>query len=209
MVSIPQSEFCPLGLHAKRLTPDGLEVSIPQSEFCPLGRRPPVIANISQEMFQFLSRNSVRWDYHPHLSQIDERIGFNSSVGILSVGTRSRRSPRGREAHVSIPQSEFCPLGLLMHAQSPFESATFQFLSRNSVRWDENPMRQAAEVTGVSIPQSEFCPLGLNPPLHAPDRERVSIPQSEFCPLGLGPLGYKALGHIVSIPQSEFCPLGL
>jgi len=39
---------------------------------------------------------------------------------------------------VSIPQSEFCPLGLV--GDSPFlnRQRKFQFLSRNSVRWDEH-----------------------------------------------------------------------
>ena len=38
--------------------------------------------------------------------------GFNSSVGILSVGTYIWKRQRNDKTAVSIPQSEFCPLGL-------------------------------------------------------------------------------------------------
>ena len=37
--------------------------------------------------FQFLSRNSVRWDYGLIAAVEVELLSFNSSVGILSVGT--------------------------------------------------------------------------------------------------------------------------
>ena len=63
---------------------------------------------------------------------------FNSSVGILSVGTCNPDLATSSQPQVSIPQSEFCPLG-----RSPWYSVS-----------DELPK--------VSIPQSEFCPLGLN-----------------------------------------------
>jgi len=109
--------------------------------------------------FQFLSRNSVRWDY-----------------GSVCCALRV--------VMVSIPQSEFCPLGLRQY---------FVILI----------------IIFVSIPQSEFCPLGHRQGHVGNFRSYVSIPQSEFCPLG-----HTIKGHIdgvpiyVSIPQSEFCPLG-
>jgi len=135
-------------------------VSIPQSEFCPLGRA-----------------------YGAHL--ILFKISFNSSVGILSVGTPTSIFIFTSNTQVSIPQSEFCPLGRV------------------------NRLADDIYDGKVSIPQSEFCPLG--PKYHiallhflqsfnssvgilsvgtkvtvwnATDRARVSIPQSEFCPLG-------------------------
>jgi len=61
----------------------------------------------------------------------------------------------------------------------------FQFLSRNSVRWDVIVTAIAAWSVDVSIPQSEFCPLGPGDDyLSALSVANVSIPQSEFCPLG-------------------------
>jgi len=109
---------------------------------------------------------------------------FNSSVGILSVGTIER-------AAASVVVSRF------------------QFLSRNSVRWDREALARYAALAPVSIPQSEFCPLGRR---HSgpsgSTKHLVSIPQSEFCPLGLTPLSPTNKSAIVSIPQSEFCPLG-
>ena len=163
-------------------------------------------------MFQFLSRNSVRWD------QVYTRI-YNKAA-----------------ESVSIPQSEFCPLGRRPNPQSIPIVRLFQFLSRNSVRWDLLAIDDYADEYGVSIPQSEFCPLGQNtsngimatarkfqflsrnsvrwdPAREERRRQRshcVSIPQSEFCPLGpLADALEGALDRIVSIPQSEFCPLGL
>ena len=62
-------------------------------------------------MFQFLSRNSVRWDGVGVGSPPGVEGSFNSSVGILSVGTRA-----------SLDFKDMC--------------IKFQFLSRNSVRWD-------------------------------------------------------------------------
>jgi len=86
----------------------------------------------------------------------------------------------------------------------------FQFLSRNSVRWDPFPRFVFCLKAIVSIPQSEFCPLG--PREGNPDAQIiaiVSIPQSEFCPLGPTIVASWMLpAAIVSIPQSEFCPLG-
>ena len=40
------------------------------------------------------------------------RCGFNSSVGILSIGTPSGERTTWYTDTVSIPRSEFCPLGL-------------------------------------------------------------------------------------------------
>jgi len=85
---------------------------------------------------------------------------FNSSVGILSVGTQKEMFGRLEELEVSIPQSEFCPLGRktgkptgkdaisfnssvgILSVGTNFtleiriKAGQFQFLSRNSVRWD-------------------------------------------------------------------------
>ena len=187
IVSIPQSEFCPLG-HSMvgRFAGNAVKVSIPQSEFCPLGRA--------------LSRAAG-----------SHRSGFNSSVGILSVGTWGPFCCQGDIHPVSIPQSEFCPLGPCDVRSATVNYGTwFQFLSRNSVRWDASDGADGAGVVAVSIPQSEFCPLGQLLGVDSPlESTKVSIPQSEFCPLGLMPtplLQVEAVG--VSIPQSEFCPLG-
>ena len=62
-------------------------------------------------LFQFLSRNSVRWD---------QRDGALAHL----------------DTQVSIPQSEFCPLGRLTVVKPRGVFGAFQFLSRNSVRWD-------------------------------------------------------------------------
>jgi len=138
-------------------------VSIPQSEFCPLGPLNSLADKAEKEGFQFLSRNSVRWDlprdcYHP--DQYSQE-SFNSSVGILSVGTKKNLRALDIQLRVSIPQSEFCPLGPLRRQGITFRvlgfnssvgilsvgtashgrgqmshTYRFQFLSRNSVRWD-------------------------------------------------------------------------
>jgi len=135
-VSIPQSEFCPLGPPFGRFTTGSLLiVSIPQSEFCPLGlpeRRSIIqlflsfnssvgILSVGTSIpggegrehgrFQFLSRNSVRWDHKQLSLWLSLLLGFNSSVGILSVGTLGPSGIVSKLASVSIPQSEFCPLG--------------------------------------------------------------------------------------------------
>jgi len=110
-VSIPQSEFCPLGLGISRERVSSLVVSIPQSEFCPLGpwaRDRPRSTGMS---FQFLSRNSVRWDHLMICNCLAVIYSFNSSVGILSVGTIFHHTFNVQILNVSIPQSEFCPLG--------------------------------------------------------------------------------------------------
>jgi len=62
----------------------------------------------------------------------------------------------------------------------------FQFLSRNSVRWDRGGAGHTRRTRApVSIPQSEFCPLGLvSSEVGYAIIDTVSIPQSEFCPLG-------------------------
>ena len=138
------------------------EVSIPQSEFCPLGQ-----AGAGLDVYLV--------------------VRFNSSVGILSVGTRRRMAfsylavgvsipqsefcPLGRgewpalapgRHGVSIPQSEFCPLGLTLPSRYLWllTRSKFQFLSRNSVRWDLLLVLWMGKRSRVSIPQSEFCPLG-------------------------------------------------
>ena len=95
-----------------------LVVSIPQSEFCPLGLVRAAPRPLADGPFQFLSRNSVRWDVVIGRGIGDRAPGFNSSVGILSVGTAGHGGGAGRGA------------------------AGFQFLSRNSVRWDPTAMFQ-------------------------------------------------------------------
>ena len=137
------------------------------------------------KMFQFLSRNSVRWDLirrgvkavvlgHVSIPQSEfcplglttksvtdtHAASFNSSVGILSVGTGYGGSEAYHENLVSIPQSEFCPLGLGAAEFGLVWAWMFQFLSRNSVRWDETKRGVVLNDAYVSIPQSEFCPLG-------------------------------------------------
>ena len=99
------------------------EVSIPQSEFCPLGLTPRRLSRIVPGEFQFLSRNSVRWDFNTVISR------------------------QLSQAVVSIPQSEFCPLGLAIAIRKACLRSMFQFLSRNSVRWDQ----ARAQETGLSV----------------------------------------------------------
>jgi len=84
-------------------------VSIPQSEFCPLGL-----------MGEGRSLRKLE--------------SFNSSVGILSVGTKAIEAFYADTVPVSIPQSEFCPLGQIARICRDHGPAGFQFLSRNSVR---------------------------------------------------------------------------
>jgi len=88
-VSIPQSEFCPLGLEQ----PQRLENAGPIDGFnssvgiLSVGTTIVMGNPTSLAQFQFLSRNSVRWDYS-RMRMLDlHPTGFNSSVGILSVGT--------------------------------------------------------------------------------------------------------------------------
>jgi len=77
-VSIPQSEFCPLGRCAGMSPCFSVEdgVSIPQSEFCPLGPGWRPGATRPARRFQFLSRNSVRWDCWPHFPMRTSNLGF-------------------------------------------------------------------------------------------------------------------------------------
>ena len=86
-VSIPQSEFCPLGRGCVDYLLRSLVVSIPQSEFCPLGLYMSCYCLSCLSSFQFLSRNSVRWDLAARRCRPRRFRSFNSSVGILSVGT--------------------------------------------------------------------------------------------------------------------------
>ena len=111
------------------------KVSIPQSEFCPLGPLASQLAHHLPELFQFLSRNSVRWDLVCDDPALENILRFNSSVGILSVGTTQ-------------------------HSVGFLGYPLFQFLSRNSVRWDTSVLASRQHWFPVSIPQSEFCPLG-------------------------------------------------
>jgi len=164
-----------------------IKVSIPQSEFCPLGQSDQDARLILPPQFQFLSRNSVRWDVVDICALAEEEGSFNSSVGILSVGTML--SNRARKAKISFNSS----VGILSvgtcNAERPADRwGPFQFLSRNSVRWDQRDLRALiVQICVVSIPQSEFCPLGqIRSRKHRFNHSRVSIPQSEFCPLGPG-----------------------
>jgi len=160
-VSIPQSEFCPLGHDWRAVTRPGprsfnssvgilsvgtpirntlkspsFAVSIPQSEFCPLGPPERPTARDPDRQFQFLSRNSVRWDLDSSLVV----PSFSAPFQFLSRNSvRWDKGPAGqnrRRGHVSIPQSEFCPLGQTRRPRRRICRIAFQFLSRNSVRWD-------------------------------------------------------------------------
>jgi len=112
---------------------------------------------------------------------------FNSSVGILSVGTIWRGSGYRTIQAVSIPQSEFCPLGL--HCQGA---------STSSVKFGFN---SSVGILSVGTREKWYV---------VEDLQKVSIPQSEFCPLGhVTYLKFTPMSMGVSIPQSEFCPLGL
>jgi len=86
-------------------------VSIPQSEFCPLGPEKIGSYDISLIKFQFLSRNSVRWDrgkaIHPRTCY---QFQFLSRNSVRWDGGHAGAT--GLNLPVSIPQSEFCPLGL-------------------------------------------------------------------------------------------------
>ena len=153
-------------------------VSIPQSEFCPLGLVVWLAAWRDVPGFQFLSRNSVRWDeeggggggggggvsipqseFCPlglkgNCNSQCLQGSFNSSVGILSVGTRIKIYPAFIKYHVSIPQSEFCPLGQNVIRSNQGHNGMFQFLSRNSVRWDREHCRRALRIGHLSFNSS-------------------------------------------------------
>jgi len=118
------------------------------------------------------------------------------------LGQKARIDELERKASVSIPQSEFCPLGpagllpIIIRSHS-FNSSVgilsvgtyrrpggggplvsqpqFQFLSRNSVRWDTGAIIAVGRAIKVSIPQSEFCPLGLLEPWKWLGRENLSF----------------------------------
>ena len=191
-------------------------VSIPQSEFCPLGRGDPWLTPTPGDGFQFLSRNSVRWDesgsdrdqeYHNQVSIPQSEFcplgpggAFSCCASLILVSIpQSEFCPLGLVLilpaslsidtnAVSIPQSEFCPLGPSACSATPGMRPRFQFLSRNSVRWDYSRATGFDMIKDVSIPQSEFCPLGLDHGHQRGSGHCVSIPQSEFCPLGLDSL---------------------
>jgi len=188
-------------------------VSIPQSEFCPLGPYRPAWPTAPRACFNssvgILSVGTRRYrnDHTLHYHS------FNSSVGILSVGTRKQT----RHDLVHGPGFQFLSRNSVrwdivgsIWCISP--SIWFQFLSRNSVRWDSLERGgQGGVILGfnssVGILSVGTESIGLYNHLS----NRVSIPQSEFCPLGHDARGLSVQidGEIVSIPQSEFCPLGL
>ena len=112
-VSIPQSEFCPLGPTASAAnSASEVSVSIPQSEFCPLGL--PTYSPRPAEARRFNSSVGIL-SVGTSIARCAPLVGptrFNSSVGILSVGTEMFMAILEHSGFVSIPQSEFCPLGL-------------------------------------------------------------------------------------------------
>jgi len=127
-----------VGTTVDGVDPEGvLDVSIPQSEFCPLGLVEMIADRIIKRGFNssvgILSVGTA--EPTPPASQ--RQTGFNSSVGILSVGTSPPRRGKTHHHRVSIPQSEFCPLGLRSLRGRRMTKIRFQFLSRNSVRWDK------------------------------------------------------------------------
>jgi len=113
------------------------------------------------DKFQFLSRNSVRWDGMSSEPRSCHSKRFNSSVGILSVGTGLRSEWLHSIFFVSIPQSEFCPLG---HGQMILAQLKFTGFNSSvgilSVGTLEVGGTLEVLESVVSIPQSEFCPLG-------------------------------------------------
>jgi len=140
-------------------------VSIPQSEFCPLGLKSDAayVDRLQPRFNSSVGILSVGTNFQTS-SIIMNTQSFNSSVGILSVGTKrsgirafawvrvsipqsefcplglESLAPQGLEMSVSIPQSEFCPLGRHGMSSRLPSSKGFQFLSRNSVRWDKASM---------------------------------------------------------------------
>ena len=137
VVSIPQSEFCPLGhstRNRRRRSFDSFNSSVGILSVGTWLRPSPY----SRSIHRFNSSVGIlsvgtHWD----LSLRDYCDRFNSSVGILSVGTGARVELVAGYVSVSIPQSEFCPLGLRSEAANTDSTTKFQFLSRNSVRWDK------------------------------------------------------------------------
>jgi len=195
--------------HQRTARPESIRrVSIPQSEFCPLGRQDP--GSDPERIVGFNSSVGILSVGTEGAVDAQGRVkSFNSSVGILSVGTSVAGQIVVIVNEVSIPQSEFCPLGPDDHHLGHFNSPRFQFLSRNSVRWDRRMIFASSPRLEVSIPQSEFCPLGLKGV-----REKAMICVSFNSSVGILSVGTswkKVAKHVkkeVSIPQSEFCPLG-
>ena len=138
IVSIPQSEFCPLGLHRIWYGQGRRAGACFNSSvgILSVGTKQTVRCSLFIFLFQFLSRNSVRWDpsrwpcaprkpWFQFLSRNSVRWDLNRHfLRIIAI------------CAVSIPQSEFCPLGLPVSARALRPREEFQFLSRNSVRWD-------------------------------------------------------------------------
>ena len=162
VVSIPQSEFCPLGQHSISESPPGGSGFNSSVGILSVGTQSAPTENSLYQGFNssvgILSVGTYNKTFVADLYKC-----FNSSVGILSVGTSVSRGITSLEKRVSIPQSEFCPLGhgegvvpmndikFVSIPQSEFCPLgrlplllqtqvlhTFQFLSRNSVRWDED-----------------------------------------------------------------------
>jgi len=136
-------------------------VSIPQSEFCPLGPRPCAApGRYCRGKFQFLSRNSVRWD-------LARRGGLLEQQALFQFLSRNsvRWDPILTTLHVlglsvSIPQSEFCPLGPRAGDAHLFGLSRFNS-SVGILSVGTYALLFRGEATSpVSIPQSEFCPLG-------------------------------------------------
>ena len=231
-VSIPQSEFCPLGPNRPLATSPSTIVSIPQSEFCPLGHQRSADRAANRRGFNS-SVGILSVGTRPGARLQPLRRSFNSSVGILSVGTKPAKpnilnivSFNSSVGILSVGTSiksiiEVIPLCFnssvgILSVGTPGEQRIavlvhqFQFLSRNSVRWD--PSGQGSSIqASVSFQflsrNSVRWDTAARQPL-APV-EFVSIPQSEFCPLGRRDgRGDHGGGQRVSIPQSEFCPLG-
>jgi len=61
---------------------------------------------------------------------------FNSSVGILSVGTQTTQRPTQKTWGGFNSSVGILSVGTMLPVRSLNEIARFQFLSRNSVRWD-------------------------------------------------------------------------
>ena len=87
-------------------------------------------------LFQFLSRNSVRWDHFGRRGHVVELPVSIPQSEFCPLGPEFGRYGTGTLMIVSIPQSEFCPLGLEYVIPKEDDRRKFQFLSRNSVRWD-------------------------------------------------------------------------
>ena len=137
-------------------------------------------------------------------------MSFNSSVGILSVGTYLFLNRRDLISHVSIPQSEFCPLGLGAQAGSGESPPQFQFLSRNSVRWDTDyAATYAKDVGGFQFLSRNSVRWDQDGPAANHNHGDGFNSSVGILSVGTDVLILDDLGvQYVSIPQSEFCPLG-